>query len=64
MICMHDLSAQFDHPSNKYTMCTVQNDEVTIPLMGPFWGWIIRDQNGTRKSLSGQNKPLSPFALV
>ncbi len=30
MICMRDLSAQFDHHFNKYTMCTVQNDQESI----------------------------------
>ena len=36
MIRMQDLSARFDRHSNKYTMCTVQNDQVPDPLMGQF----------------------------
>ena len=36
MICMRDLSTRFHRHSNKYTMCTVQNDQVANPLMGPF----------------------------
>ena len=36
MIRKHNLSAQFDHHSNKYTMCTVQNDKVL------WWGHFPR----------------------
>ncbi len=45
MIRMRDLSARFDLHCNKYTMCTVQNDQVPDILMGPFLSPIATLQN-------------------
>ncbi len=51
MIHMHDLSARFDHHSNKFTMCTVEIDQVPDPLMGPHllhWDLIFYESIGVQ----------------
>ncbi len=74
MIRMHDLSARYDHHSNKYTMCNVQNDQVPAPHM--HWDLIFYESIGaqlaigapcpcgTRLCMHCQKKQLTPLYII
>ncbi len=56
MIRVHERSPQFDPHSNYYTMCPVQNDQVRVPLTGPFimnlWGPSYQMDHSNLEDLS------------